>query len=203
MGYSELVKDNKVLPENEKNTYIEIINKEALRINSMVNDLMELSILESGQITLNEEPFNMIELVSDVIQKYSLRMNAKHIKMLHEFDEDLKMVHGDIKYIERVFQNLLDNAVKYVYEGGFIKITLSKHSEAKAKVKVCNIGDPISKEDQKNIFDRYFKDKSKNDNSGLGLAISKKICELHGNEINVEVNDNINSFYFTVDLYKN
>jgi signal transduction histidine kinase len=198
LGYMEIIRDRDDLSEQEKSNYLGIAYKEADRMKSMVSDLFELSKLEAGQIVLEKETFNISELIHDVAQKYTLQLKAKHIELKFDINENVGLVNGDIKYIERVFQNLLDNAVKYVYEGGFILLSVIDAGN-KVKVKVCNNGDPIEEEDRKHVFERYYKNSSEKGSTGLGLAISKKIMDLHENAINVEVNGNINSFWFGID----
>lgn len=199
IGFLDLVRKNKGdLSEEDKNKYIDTAYAEAQRLNRLVSDLFELSKLESGQITIQKEPFNIYELVSDIIQKYQLKIKAKHVDLNYEIIENLGMAYGDIKYIDRVFQNLLDNAVRYVYEGGYIKISILDGGQF-FKIKICNSGDIIPKQDLEVVFDRYYtKEKTDNARSGLGLAIAKSICTLHDCTIKAESDDFVNSFWFTV-----
>jgi signal transduction histidine kinase len=201
MGYIEMAKDKKDASNEDKKNYLNIAFSEANRLRSMVSDLFELSKLESGQQVLNMEPFNINELVYDVSQKYRLQIEAKHIDLIYELKEGVSLAYGDIKYIDLVFQNLLDNAIKHVYEGGFVKITVAEDDKY-IKVKVCNLGDPIEETDRPHLFDRYYKVSSKN-GTGLGLAISQKICDLHQCSIQLDVDrkENINSFWFTIPKY--
>lgn len=199
IGFLDLVrKKNKDLSEEDKNTYIETAYTESNRLNRMVSDLFELSKLESGQITIQKEPFNLYELVSDIVQKYQLKIKARHVDLHYDITENLGLAYGDIKYIDRVFQNLLDNAVRYVYEGGYLKISILDGGQV-FKIKICNSGDIIPPKDLEFIFDRYYtKEKTDNTRTGLGLAIAKSICTLHGCTIKAESNEFVNSFWFTV-----
>lgn len=200
IGYLELFKNEDKIYDDNHSSYLSIAYNEALRLNAMVSDLFELSKLESGHTKLDMEVFNIAELVHDVALKYDLKLKARHINLLYNIDNNGQLVLGDIKYIERVFQNLLDNAIKFVYEGGFIKISVLDEAGL-IKVKVCNNGDPISDKEQENIFDRYYKNPSEKGGAGLGLAIAKKILDLHGQKIEVQVDGNINSFWFNIKKY--
>lgn len=199
IGFLDLIRDSKSsLSQDERYKYIDVAYSETKRLNRLVTDLFELSKLESSQIKINPEPFNLYELVSDIIQKYQLKIKAKHVDLNFEIHENLGLAFGDIKYIDRVFQNLLDNAVRYVDEGGYIKIWILD-AEGDFKVKICNSGDLIPQEDLDVIFDRYYtNEKSDKARSGLGLAIAKSICTLHGCTIKAESNEFVNSFWFTV-----
>ena len=204
LGFLELANKPKgVLTEEDKTKYLNIAYSESLRLNRLITDLFELTKLESGQILLEQEPFNVYELVSDIIQKYQLKIKAKHVNLLYEIHENLGLAYGDVKYIDRVFQNLLDNAVRYVDEGGTMKIWILDNVDM-FKVKICNTGDLIAKDDLETIFDRYYMtDKNDGTGSGLGLAIAKSICNLHNCTIKAETNEYVNSFWFTVPKFSN
>jgi signal transduction histidine kinase len=199
IGFLDIVKTSaNQLSTDEREKYLGIAYAESKRLNLLVSDLFELTKLESGQIKIHKEPFNIYELVSDIIQKYQLKIKTKHIDLNFDIQENLGFAYGDIKYIDRVFQNLLDNAVRYVDEGGYIKISMLDAGE-KFKIKVCNSGEIIPQEDLDNIFDRYYtKEKNDQARSGLGLAIAKSICTLHDCTIRAESNEYVNSFWFTV-----
>ncbi|MBK9254273.1 MAG: HAMP domain-containing histidine kinase [Saprospiraceae bacterium] len=202
-GFLELVRDpEKQLSKAERNKYIDIALSESYRLKRMVADLFELSKLETGQIILNKEAFNIYELVSDIIQKYMLVIEKKNITLKFEIHENLGLAFGDIKYIDRVFQNLLDNAVRYVPQDGYMKIWILDDADF-FKVKICNSGHLLSQEDLSRIFDRYYTtENTRNSGAGLGLAIAKKICDLHGCIITAESNEYVNSFWFTVEKFR-
>jgi len=199
IGFLDLVRDKNVAVSDEnKNKFINVAYAETKRLNNLISDLFELSKLESGQIKINAEAFNIYELVSDIVQKYQLKIKAKHVDLNFEIHENLGFALGDIKYIDRVFQNLLDNAVRYVDEGGYIKIWILDDKDY-FKIKICNSGNLIPQADLDVIFDRYYtNEKTDNARSGLGLAIAKSICFLHGCSIKAESNEFVNSFWFTV-----
>jgi signal transduction histidine kinase len=199
IGFLDLIRNHKsTLSDEDRNKYIDVAYSETNRLNRLVSDLFELSKLESGQVIIKKEPFNLYELVSDIIQKYQIKIKAKHISLNFEIHENLGLAYGDIKYIDRVFQNLMDNAVRYVDEGGYIKIWILDAKD-NFKVKICNSGDLIPQKDLDVIFDRYYtSEKTDHTRSGLGLAIAKSICTLHGCTIKAESNEFVNSFWFAV-----
>jgi signal transduction histidine kinase len=194
LGYLELVKDDAKLDE-KSSRYLNIAYHEGQKLKEMISSLFELSKLESGSVVLHKELFNIHELITDVLLKYNFEIEKKRVNLYQNF-ENTGQAFGDIKYIERLFQNLLDNAVKNVDEEGLIKISII-NLESSIRVKVCNSGKPIPAELQKDIFERYVKGNGSG-GTGLGLAISKKICDLHNCSITLEVNDNINSFWFNL-----
>ena len=190
-GYSEtlLIKEDK-LSKEEKNKYLNVIYKSTENLSKQVNQLFELSKLEAREVLPEKEPFSIADLVNDIVLKNKLAADAKQITLDMEVKKNLPLVFADLAMVERVFQNLLDNALRYTPEGGNIRIMLSPSSD---KI-ICTLTDNgigISEADQKLIFDRYKRsaEKIKMDKSagaGLGLAIVKKILELHESTITVK-----------------
>lgn len=201
LGYSEVLQNKKTqLTEYELNKYLEIIYSEAKRMNNMIGELFDLSKLEAGQIRLEKEPCNFLELAQDILYSFDLKSNEKNIRLLTDFQDNLPLINADIRWISRVIQNLLDNAFKYVEQGGWIKFTLSVN-DGYLHFKVCNSGATISDEYLDKIFDRYFKASRQNtDSTGLGLAIVKKIIELHNGKIWAENNIDFTTFRFQLPL---
>jgi signal transduction histidine kinase len=202
LGYLETtVLKKEQLSNAELERFLNVSLAEAHRLNRLVSDLFDLSKLESGQIQITMEPFNIAELAQDTLQKYQLQADEKQVKLLTEFSENLPLVQADLRLIDRVLQNLMDNALRFVSEQGFVMFTIFE-STGKLHFKVCNSGDPIPEAHQHHVFDRYFKSSNrKKDSTGLGLTIVKKIVELHGERVWVESNDNITTFRFTMPIY--
>lgn len=200
-GFTETLKNKKdSLNTNEYDKYLGVIHSETKRLNQLLSGLFDLSILESGQIKLEKESINIGELIYDVLQKYTLKATEKNVKVIIDIQEVTPLIEVDIKWIDRVIQNLLDNALKYVNDNGFIKLTLYTE-EALLHFKVCNSGQPIAQEYLPYIFDRYFTATNrKKDSTGLGLAIVKRVVDLHGGTIWAEVNEDITTFRFKLNI---
>jgi signal transduction histidine kinase len=201
LGYAEILLQKKAqLADNEKDKYLNIIMNEAKRLNNMVGELFDLSKLEAGQISLDKEQFNIRELAQDILYNYDLRAKEKNIRLLTEFQDNLPLIKADIRWIDRVLQNLMDNAIKYVDEGGFVKFTIFNKDNL-LYFKVCNSGEGIEKTSIPHIFDRYFKANSaRKDSTGLGLAIVKKVIDLHEGNIVCECEDGVTTFKFSLPL---
>lgn len=199
LGYLETVslKKNEIT-EAEQDKYLRVALTEANRLNRLIGELFELSKLESGQTEIEPEPFNIAELAQDTLQKYQLQAEARHVKLLIEFSPDLPLAFADVRWTDRVLQNLMDNALRYVDEGGFVMFTIFEDA-AKLHFKVCNSGDTIPEADLTQVFDRYFKSSNrKQDSTGLGLTIVKKIVELHGERVWAELGKGLTTFRFTL-----
>ncbi len=206
-GYIETLfirRHNITLAEREQ--YLTIAIRESARLKKLIDDLFELSTLESDHIALHIEPFPIAELLQDVIAKYELVCREKNIHLTSNLSENTPWVVADIKLIDRVLQNLLDNAIRYNHtEGGHIKLILrNKDVEAnQLEIKIVNTGQTIDPSVLPFVFDRYFKTISHEGSTGLGLAIVKKIIELHDSDISVTSENNQTIFTFSLPIYHN
>ena len=188
-GYIEtlLLKEDSLGPE-ERRSYLQTAIKHCERLSILVSELLELAKLDSSDIRVEPEPFNLSELAHDVVQKFQLKAAEKQIALLTKFDKDLPFVNADIGMIERVLENLIENAIQNTPRGGSISLVLRPQSEDIA-IQVSDTGCGIPTEELAHIFDRFYQldksRKSEQGHSGLGLAITKKILELHDRSINV------------------
>lgn len=201
-GYLEtvLIKSDS-LSDEEKTKYIETTLSNTKRLQSLVEELFELSKLEAEQSQPNMETFSIAELIQDIQQKNLLELKSKNINLIIDFPQNLKMIKADIAMMEKVFQNLLDNSIKFTSAGGEIIIKLLNNDKT-VLVKFSDTGSGIEKDDIPFIFERYQKSKrvvSNQKGTGLGLAIVKKILELHGINISVESEkEKGTTFYFEI-----
>lgn len=185
-GYAEtlILKKDTIQPE-ERDKYLEVIYKSCSRLKKLVEDLFELSKLQAQQIKPHAEPFSIAELVYDIANKYRIISQKKGISINTVIAKEVPLVAADISMIDRVLQNLIDNAVKFCKEGDTINIEIdTKHTE-KVEVRVADSGQGIKQEDLENVFQRYYKAREDQQSTGLGLAIVKKIIELHHSKIRV------------------
>jgi signal transduction histidine kinase len=155
---------------------------------------------------LKLEPFHPGELVQDILHKYKLDALKKRITVKAVLPEGLPFVYADIGLIERAIDNLMDNAIRYTDEGGNVSVTLVPDG-SRVKLGVANTGRGISPEDIPFIFDRFYRKKAhaKEDSEslGLGLAITKRILDLHGSSIEVESELNATTtFTFALPVYR-
>ena len=182
-GYIETMQiKHETMSDADRLQYLNIISETGKRLNKLVTDLFDLSKLDSGQVELNKESFSLQELMNNATTEYQLLAAKKSIRINSQFSSGLPMVFADVALIQRVIQNLIDNAIKYTPENGEINLQINRHDEKQLEVKVINSGQGIKEEDCANIFDRYYKiDKQEKGilGSGLGLAIVKKIMEVH------------------------
>jgi two-component system, OmpR family, sensor kinase len=206
-GYVEtLLIKNESLSSEERQNYLDITLRHCRRLSNLVADLFDLSKLEAKDWNLHAEPFNLGELVQDVVQKFRLQAEKKEIQVHTSMDTGILFVHADIALIERVLENLLENAIRHTPVEGSVGVVLRQEQDGVA-VEVSDTGTGISEDELPKIFDRFHQpDKSQRDeagHSGLGLAITKKILELHGSTIRVSSRQGEGTtFTFSLPVHK-
>lgn len=186
-GYIEtMVMKGDKLSTEERQRYLNIIFKSSEKLNQLVADLFELSKLEAKQVKLQQERFSMNELLQDTAQQYQLKAATKNISLKTDLSKE-SLINADLAMMQRVIQNLMDNALKYTPENGEVLVR-SNLKNGHLEIAITNSGKGIPQDQLPHIFDRYFmldKEKHGIDGSGLGLAIVKKIIDIHDAHISV------------------
>lgn len=201
-GFSAALKDD-IVSEDKKIQYLTIIEKESTRLSQLSSNLLKLASLDSEHQALTLQQYRLDEQIRHVVMALEPQWTKKNI----EIDLDLSNVQmeADKDLLEQVWLNLVTNAIKYTPENGLVKISIhQKNEEIDVKIKDNGIG--IAEEDQKYIFESFYKvDKSRTlKGSGLGLAITKKIVRLHEGAIRVESKKEQGSiFTVTLPIQKN
>jgi signal transduction histidine kinase len=206
-GYLEtlLLKKEELKPE-EQQDYLTIAINRSNQLGKLVNELFDLAKLDSPDIQVRSESFSLVELIQDIVQKFRLSVDKKKIKLQTNFVEHPPLGFADVGLIERVFENLIENAIRHTPENGFITITVVPKEQG-LMVQVSDTGSGIQPEDIPRLFDRSYRLKRERpkdaEGAGLGLAITNRILELHqsGIEVKSEVNAGT-TFTFTVPVYK-
>lgn len=206
-GYVEtLIMKQGKLSKAQEEKYLNIILDSSDHLKKLVADLFELTKLEAQQVQLHKQPFIITDLLQQVSRKYDLSIKEKRLNLVSKFSNQQASVYADMQMIERVIQNLVDNAIAHSPENSQITVEVA---EVGAQVEVCisNEGAGIAQEDLPHIFDRYYKVEKhygNNRGTGLGLAIVKNILELHQSIIQVksELNKHT-SFYFQLPAFSN
>jgi signal transduction histidine kinase len=187
-GYIEtLLMKEKSLSAEDRHTYLGIAYKQSDYMNRLIEELFELVKLEEVDTRIELEPLQLGELAQDVLQKFRLKTQQRGIVLEGRIASEVPLVYGDVALIERLLDNLLENAIRHT-EDGMITVTIAAGIRH-AKLEVADTGSGISAEDIPYIFERFYRvDKSRNPASGgagLGLAIAKRIVELHAGRISV------------------
>ncbi len=190
IGYSEtmLLKEKNISGE-EQEKYLEIILANANKLSSMIENFFEYSKLEISEIVPDKKMISLQEVVQELYQNYSLIAAKADIQINIQVEDNLPHIYGDCLMIHRVFQNLIDNALKFTPSGGAINIALTRPSSEGIQVKISDTGTGIRHDELDAIFNKFKTSrntscpKEQNDGLGLGLAIVKKILGLHDAKI--------------------
>jgi signal transduction histidine kinase len=187
-GYIEtLMIKNDTLTRTDQEKYLTIVHDGTKKLSALVQQLFQYAKLEANVITPEKELFLINELASDILMTYQLKAAERIIQLKLDAPNTLAPVFADIALTERVLQNLIDNAFNFTAEGGQITISLTKVSSG-VKVQVVDTGIGIAPEDHAFIFQRYIQlgdTPVPRRGMGIGLAIVKKILELHQSAIEV------------------
>lgn len=198
-GYIETLL-NGALNDKKVNTYfLEKANQHTQNLNNLLNDLIDISMIETGELRLSFRYFKLTEYLSGIIEEFAPMAAEKNLSLsLLPVNENLE-VFGDKTKLKQVFSNLIQNSIKYTEEGKVEVIVEEEPKAAKIIIKDTGLG--IPEEDLARIFERFYRvDKNRSravGGTGLGLAIVKHILEAHNSKIQVKSKLNEGSeFYF-------
>lgn len=201
-AYAEMVKDisykNKEKRENDLNVIIEEVD----RLNILVNDILNLSKLESNIESLNYEEFDLGILINTIIDRFKIYSLTEKFRFVTRIPHDI-IIKADKQKIEQVIYNLVGNAINYTSDKKKIYVNIIEKKN-QIRVSISDIGKGINQKDLKNIWDKYYKsDKNHKRNTigtGLGLSIVKRILELHNYQYGVITKKNKGTtFYFYIN----
>lgn len=177
------------IPYEKQGQYLRIVSTETKRLARLVRSMLDLSKIDSGEMKLNKQKFNLCETIFDTMLSFEHRIEEKHIEIQGLEDLHPTSVNGDADLIHQVIYNLMDNAVKFTNDGGYIKVMVSVKGKT-AYISICNSGIGVPSDELPHIFERFYKtDKSRSFDKqgvGLGLFIVKTIVALHGGTIRAE-----------------
>ncbi len=180
--------------------FMERINRDIVRMNDIVSELLELSLLESGQMKMDVSVIDLIPFLEEIKQEYQAKAEAKKIRLSVEEDIHRPRALGDRGKVRQILTNLLDNALKATAESGEIALSALPRNGSTA-INVRDTGDGIAQEHLPHIFERFYKaDRSRRDGgTGLGLSIVKHLVQAQDGEVWVESREGEGStFSFTL-----
>jgi two-component system OmpR family sensor kinase len=176
------------LSDQDRQRYLEGAIRQADRLNRLVSDLFELARLESGTQEMQVETLALADLAHDAAQQFRLQARERGVELEISVPEGPAMVDGDMGLLARVLDNLIDNGLQHTPDGGRVSLGL-RETPQWIRVEVTDTGCGIAPDDLPHVFDRFFRKQERDltgDHAGLGLAITKRIVELHGGTIDVE-----------------
>jgi two-component system phosphate regulon sensor histidine kinase PhoR len=204
LAFVETLEDGAIDDEENNLRFLSVIRRNAERMHHLINDILELSSIESGKITIEPKRSNLSNLVEEVFMNLSNKAAEKRVNLVNEIPKDT-IVFADAVRLEQMLTNLIDNAVKFNREGGSVTVSHAPDG-ANDIISITDSGEGISGEHLQRIFERFYRtDRARSRDiggTGLGLAIVKHLARLHGGEISVTSTLGKGST-FSIELPKN
>lgn len=204
-GYVESILEDEVGPLNEQQRqFLEYVKVATDRLHRLLNELLDISKIESGRVRMNKNLTNLQDLLKEEVMIFKTQAQNKGINLDIQTDSRLRSIYCDADKIREVMDNLLNNAIKYTPKGGAVRIEAGNDDKGGVKINVRDTGIGIAKEDMLRIFEpfQHIEKEGMEDeeeSTGLGLALVKRIVEAH--EGNVTVQSQLgNGSLFTVSL---
>ncbi|MBZ5497113.1 MAG: PAS domain-containing protein [Acidobacteriia bacterium] len=188
-GFAETLLAGALEDGRSKSRFLEIILENARRLDRLTDDLLKLARIEAGRLDLEFRPVAVREVVQSCLDTTRIKADPKDVALEADCSPDLPTVIGDLRSLQEVLQNLLDNAVQYSKPGGKVKVKACVEGE-EVVLSVADTGIGIPKAEQERIFERFYRvDEARSrelGGTGLGLSIAKHLVEAHGGRIEVE-----------------
>jgi len=188
LGWARML-DSPTLPEPQFTRAIQTIQRNAKAQAEIIDDILDVSRIVTGNLYLNLEPSDLTETVEAAINVVRPTAETKHIQIQTSFSDQPAMVSGDAHRLQQVVWNLLSNAVKFTPQGGQVQVS-TRHDGAYVRLEVADNGQGISQEFLPHVFERFRQADSsttrKHGGLGLGLAIVRHLVEIHGGNVSAE-----------------
>jgi two-component system, OmpR family, phosphate regulon sensor histidine kinase PhoR len=189
-GYIETLLDNPNTPGEELTRILRVMERHSDRLDLLVEDLLMLAQLESGNPNLQIGPVDLSSFLPEMVRDWEKKLKSKQLSTVIDVPPELSPICVDRARLQEALYNLLDNAVKYSPEGGEIRLSVRQH-DGDIELTVSDQGIGIAKEDLPRVFERFYRaDKARSPDkvrgTGLGLAIVKHVAQLHGGRVEAE-----------------
>lgn len=165
---------------------LEPVVKQNKQLTRLVEDLRTLALVDAGSLELNKRKIDLVEVCQDTIKRFEPQAIDKEIRLITESQSEQLLVNADRERLQQILDNLMQNALRYTPEEGWIKLSLAVQNQL-AVLKIHNNGPQLTKEAQDHLFERFYRaDKARDRASGgtgLGLAIARQLAEAHGGSL--------------------
>jgi signal transduction histidine kinase len=182
-GFSEALLDGTIDDADGIARSARVINGESNRLLRLVQELLDLSRIESGQASMSDDEFALGELLGHVSEVFALRGEETGVKLEMDTAANSR-IRGDFDRLEQVLDNLIDNAFRHTPQGGSVRVTANEIGPGTVQVTVADTGRGIAPDDLPHLFERFYRaNGTTQPGHGLGLAITREIVRAHGGEI--------------------
>ena len=188
MAFVETLEDGAIDDQENNRRFLKVIRKNAGRMHDLIADILELSLIESGNVSISVAPARLGAHVDEVFASLSKKAVGRDVSLINEVAEGT-VVSVDPVRLEQMLTNLIDNAIKFNREGGTVTVA-HLQKDGRDIITVCDTGEGILSDHLQRIFERFYRaDRARSreiGGTGLGLAIVKHLARLHGGEVSVE-----------------
>src|SRR5205085_1606342 len=204
IGFSQVLREKMFGEINQKQQeYLDDILSSGNHLLSLINDVLDLSKVEAGQVELELGDFSLREALGRGVSMVRERATKSEVLVTLELDSTVDVVRGDERRLRQGVFNLLSNAVKFTPAGGSVRVSTERR-DGEVRIAVADTGPGIDAEDQERIFEEFQQTElgaRQHEGTGLGLALSRRLVELHGGRIWVESEVGVGSrFVFTLPV---
>ena len=200
IAFVETLEEGAIDDHESNRRFLSIIRKNSERMHHLIDDILELSAIEAGTVSVSIEPIQLRALATDVLTALASRAAARQVTLFNEISAGA-IVFADARRLEQMLTNLVDNAIKFNRAGG--TVTISHERAARDRISVKDTGDGIPPEHIKRIFERFYRvDRARSremGGTGLGLAIVKHLSRAHNGDVSVQSTPGMGST-FVIEL---
>lgn len=187
IAFVETLEEGAIDDTENNRRFLSVIRRNAVRMHNLIDDILELSAIEAGIVTVEPVRMRLRPVIEDVVTALVSRADARHVRLRNEVGAEA-IVYGDARRLEQMITNLVDNAIKFNSEGGSVTIRHESATE-RDRISITDTGDGIAGEHIERIFERFYRvDRARSremGGTGLGLAIVKHLARAHGGEATV------------------
>jgi two-component system phosphate regulon sensor histidine kinase PhoR len=188
IAFVETLEDGALEDSENNRRFLNVIRRNAERMHVLIADILELSLIESGNVSIDKGRVRLAHLVDEIFDSLSAKAEERDILLSHDVEADAR-VFADLGRLEQMLTNLIDNAIKFNRMAGSVEVTL-RRSDGRVVISVSDSGEGIMAEHLGRIFERFYRlDRGRTrevGGTGLGLAIVKHLAKLHGGEVSAE-----------------
>lgn len=187
LAFVETLEDGGLDDTENNRRFLGVIRRNAERMHSLIADILELSLIESGKVSVETRPVHVGVLTDEIFASLTAKANEREVKLFNDIDKSTTVLADNVR-LEQMLVNLIDNAIKFNRVGGSVTVTHRRHEDMDV-ISVIDAGEGIMPEHLSRIFERFYRvDRARSreiGGTGLGLAIVKHLARLHGGEVSV------------------
>lgn len=187
LAFVETLEDGALDDSENNRRFLSVIRRNAERMHSLIADILELSLIESGKVSVEKRPVHVGLLTDEIFTSLTAKANEREIKLFNDIDKSTTILADNVR-LEQMLVNLIDNAIKFNRVGGSVTVTHRRQEDMNI-ISVVDAGEGIMPEHLGRIFERFYRvDRARSreiGGTGLGLAIVKHLARLHGGEVSV------------------